>query len=73
MDSFAGKDLRYEAYIDDQFQIEEIWNIVEALLKPGEVTLVQMRQSFIVILVKKINVQNILKIIWEMRKSPMKS
>ena len=28
-------DLRYEPYIDDQMQIEEIWNIVEALLKRG--------------------------------------
>lgn len=28
-------DLRYEPYIDDQIQIEEIWNIVEALLKRG--------------------------------------
>lgn len=28
-------DLRYEPYIDDQVQIEEIWNIVEALLKRG--------------------------------------
>ena len=25
-----------EPYIDDQVQIEEIWNIVEALLKRGE-------------------------------------
>ena len=29
------KDLSYEPYIDDQFQIEEIWKIVEALLKRG--------------------------------------
>lgn len=28
-------DLRAEAYIDDQVQIEEIWNIIEALLKRG--------------------------------------
>lgn len=29
------EELRYEPYIDDQVQIEEIWNIVEALLKRG--------------------------------------
>lgn len=29
-------DLMNEPYIDDQVQIEEIWNIVEALLKRGE-------------------------------------
>ena len=28
-------ELMLEPYIDDQFQIEEIWNIVEALLKRG--------------------------------------
>ncbi len=27
--------LSYEPYIDDQFEIEEIWNIVEALIKRG--------------------------------------
>lgn len=29
------KRLSYEPYIDDQFEIEEIWNIVEALIRRG--------------------------------------